>query len=98
MEVILVKLRSGTIIKTPPIGIGYLLRALSSIKEITPVFIDLHRDNISEEKLLKLIKKATIKFYLRPKIFFNVLKRMAHPIFIKSSFTRLVGIFKALKK
>jgi len=48
---------------------------------------------ISKEELLKLVKKATYKFYGRPKIIYRTLKRMTSPIFIKTMFTRFSNVF-----
>jgi radical SAM superfamily enzyme YgiQ (UPF0313 family) len=41
---------------TPPLGIGYLLKALDGVDGINPVFIDGHRDNIEEDNLLDRIR------------------------------------------
>lgn len=55
-DVVLVRLRSYISSKTPPLGIGYLLKVLSGIKEVNPVFIDMHRDDMKEDDLLGKIK------------------------------------------
>ena len=60
--------------------------------------IPYHPKAISEEDLLKVIKWATIRFYLRPKIMFNFIKKMYHPVFVKSAFTRLFSLFGSNRK
>ena len=53
-----------------------------------------HPRYVSQEILKKLIKKATLKFYLRPKILFGFLKGAANTTFIKSMFNRFWFVFK----
>lgn len=54
-KVVLVRLRNYTNLKTPPLGIGYLLKALEGIKGIKPEFVDEQRDKIDETELLDKI-------------------------------------------
>lgn len=54
-NIILVRLRSYINFITPPLGIGYLLKALDGIDGINPVFIDEHRDNVEEDNFLDKI-------------------------------------------
>jgi len=51
-----------------------------------------HPRKITEQQLKKAIKKATLRFYLRPRIAFNILRRMTHFVFFKSFLSRLYGI------
>lgn len=53
-----------------------------------------HPQDVSQEILNKLIKKATLKFYLRPEILFGFLKSAANTTFIKSMFNRFWLVFK----
>ncbi|RJP19974.1 MAG: radical SAM protein [Candidatus Omnitrophota bacterium] len=55
-HVVLIRLQSENTVITPPLGIGYLLKALHRIDEIRPVFIDCHRDKIGHNNLLKKIE------------------------------------------
>ncbi|HNW88699.1 MAG TPA: cobalamin-dependent protein [Bacteroidales bacterium] len=51
-----------------------------------------HPRDISERELSKAIKVATIRFYLRPRIMWGILRRMTHLVFLKSFLFRLYGI------
>ena len=55
--------------------------------------IPYHPKNISSDELLILIRKATKRFYFRPKIFLKFLCRTTRPVFIKSSLFRLFSLF-----
>jgi radical SAM superfamily enzyme YgiQ (UPF0313 family) len=52
-----------------------------------------HPKDISERELDRAIKKATIRFYLRPRILVGFLKRLYHPVFIKSLIFRTRRVF-----
>ncbi|OGU16337.1 MAG: hypothetical protein A2076_02845 [Geobacteraceae bacterium GWC2_53_11] len=52
-----------------------------------------HPKEISVEELDREIKKATINFYLRPRILFGMLKRMTRLVFVKSLLFRMYGVF-----
>lgn len=54
-DVVLIRLRSGTRTCNPPIDFACLLKWLSGIEGVRPVFIDAHRDALSEEGLLSRI-------------------------------------------
>lgn len=56
-NVLLVKLANYINTSTPPLGIGYLLKAIQSIEGIKPIFIDCHRENMKEEEILLKIKQ-----------------------------------------
>jgi len=59
-NVMLVRLGSRTNpLVTPPLGIGYLLKVLEDIDGIRPVFVDAHRDKISQKELLEKIKVSS---------------------------------------
>lgn len=59
-NIVLVRLSNPNInIITPPIGIGYLLKALGQVRGIEPVFIDCKLDNIEDISLLKRIEDLT---------------------------------------
>jgi len=51
-----------------------------------------HPPTISIEELDRIIKKATMRFYLRPRIVWGFLKRMTHPVFIGSLLFRLYSV------
>jgi anaerobic magnesium-protoporphyrin IX monomethyl ester cyclase len=51
-----------------------------------------HPKQVSETQLMKAVKKATLRFYLRPRIALGFLKRMTSLVFIKSFFFRLSHI------
>jgi radical SAM superfamily enzyme YgiQ (UPF0313 family) len=54
----LVRLKNpGLRIVSPPLGIGYLLKALNRMEGINPVFIDCHLDNIDERTLIQRVRK-----------------------------------------
>lgn len=55
-DVILIKLRSSVFFKTPPLGIGYLLKVLDGIEGVNPVFIDCQLDELSPEELFKKLQ------------------------------------------
>ncbi len=55
-KVVLIRLPSYYNVVTPPLGIGYLLKALTGIDGIEPVFIDGHRDRIDEDELIGILK------------------------------------------
>ena len=52
-----------------------------------------HPKDISEIDLRKAIKIGTLRFYLRPRIAFGVLRRMTSLVFVKSLFVRFYYIF-----
>jgi len=52
-----------------------------------------HPKEVSVEQLKSIIRKATLRFYARPKILLNFLKRMTHIIFIKSLLFRISRLF-----
>jgi len=56
--------------------------------------IPYHPPDISEKELLEAIRWATIRFYCRPKIILNLIKRMTRPIFLKSLIFRIINLFK----
>jgi anaerobic magnesium-protoporphyrin IX monomethyl ester cyclase len=55
-DIILIKLRSSVYFKTPPLGIGYLLKALDGIDDINPVFIDCQLNELSTDDLLAKLR------------------------------------------
>ncbi|UCE61065.1 MAG: radical SAM protein [Phycisphaerales bacterium] len=55
-NVVLLRLPCYIDMVTPPLGIGYLLKALRGVDDIKPVFIDAHRDHIAESDLLSMIE------------------------------------------
>ncbi len=56
-NVVLVRLANPNVnIITPPIGIGYLLKVLSQMKGIEPVFIDCKLERLDDESLLKRLE------------------------------------------
>ncbi|MBF0381299.1 MAG: B12-binding domain-containing radical SAM protein [Magnetococcales bacterium] len=56
-----------------------------------------HPKEISEKELRHLIKSATLRFYLRPKILIPFLKNLTSPVFIKSFLFRIFRIFAVRK-
>jgi anaerobic magnesium-protoporphyrin IX monomethyl ester cyclase len=50
--------------------------------------------NISEKDLIKAIRAGSIKFYCRPRIILNMLKRMTHLVFLRSLYFRIISLFK----
>jgi anaerobic magnesium-protoporphyrin IX monomethyl ester cyclase len=57
-NVLLIRLPSYINIVTPPLGIGYLLKALDDVAQVRSVFVDAHRDKLTETDLLGVIKAA----------------------------------------
>ena len=53
-----------------------------------------HPEAVSEEELLKAIRRATLKFYLRPAIMLGILKRISKPIFLKSMLFRVLSLYR----
>jgi radical SAM superfamily enzyme YgiQ (UPF0313 family) len=51
-KVILIKPKSSVYFKTPPLGIGYLLKALDPIRGIDSIFIDCQLEEMSSEQLM----------------------------------------------
>lgn len=57
-SIALVRLKSPTLrIVTPPLGIGYLLKALRSVEKVSVNFIDCQLENIQEAELVNRLKK-----------------------------------------
>lgn len=56
-DIVLIKPRGSVFIKTPPLGIGYLLKALQGVEGINPVFIDGQLEELSNEALLEAIRR-----------------------------------------
>lgn len=52
-----------------------------------------HPPKITAKELNIVIKKATMRFYLRPRILFRFLKRMTHPVFLRSLIFRTFRVF-----
>ncbi|RLB95083.1 MAG: hypothetical protein DRH50_05190 [Deltaproteobacteria bacterium] len=52
-----------------------------------------HPREVKAAQLQRVVKQATIRFYLRPRILFTLLKRMTHPIFVKSLLFRASKLF-----
>lgn len=48
-----------------------------------------HPEAITAKELDSAIKKATMKFYLRPRVIFGFLKRMTHGVFLRNMIFRL---------
>ncbi len=57
-NVVLVRLKSNYNVVSPPLGIGYLLKALSRVDGVNPLFVDCHRDNLSDDKLLEMLQNS----------------------------------------
>ncbi len=55
-DIVLIKPRGSVFIKTPPLGIGYLLKALQRIEGVNPVFIDGQLEELSPGALLEAIR------------------------------------------
>ena len=53
-----------------------------------------HPAEITVKELDRAIKKATMRFYLRPRIIFRFLKRMTRPVFLRSLIFRTIRFFK----
>jgi radical SAM superfamily enzyme YgiQ (UPF0313 family) len=52
-----------------------------------------HPKDVSAEQLRRAVRSATLRFYLRPGIMLGLLRRMTHPIFIKSLLFRAWRVF-----
>jgi radical SAM superfamily enzyme YgiQ (UPF0313 family) len=52
-----------------------------------------HPREVTAAQLLRAVKQATFRFYLRPRILFTLLKRMTHPVFVKSLLFRTSQLF-----
>jgi anaerobic magnesium-protoporphyrin IX monomethyl ester cyclase len=52
-----------------------------------------HPKDVPVDILRSLIRKATLGFYSRPGVMFNFLKRMTHPVYIRSLFFRVSRLF-----
>lgn len=57
-DIVLVKLPSDSNFATPPLGIGYIFKALRNVPGIRPVFIDAHRDRLDLDGLLSRLKQT----------------------------------------
>jgi len=55
--------------------------------------IPYHPPGLSQKELLQTIRRATLRFYLRPKIIWGFLKRVKHPVFIRNIFFRFKSLF-----
>jgi anaerobic magnesium-protoporphyrin IX monomethyl ester cyclase len=51
-----------------------------------------HPVNITQQQFSKAIKIAYLRFYLRPRIAFQIIKRLTHFVFLKSFVSRFFGI------
>ena len=60
--------------------------------------IPYHPPAVSKKELLKAVKSATYRFYLRPKTLWGLLKRMSHPVFIQNLFFRVSSLFLSPRK
>lgn len=60
--------------------------------------IPYHPKDISREELLKALRKANMRFYLRPRILFNFIRYFMKPIFMKSLLKRVFFLFWGYKK
>jgi radical SAM superfamily enzyme YgiQ (UPF0313 family) len=56
LNIVIIKPQGSVFIKTPPLGIGYLLKSLSKLEGINPVFIDGQLEELSNESLLDKIR------------------------------------------
>ncbi len=56
-DIVLIKPLGPVFIKTPPLGIGYLLKALQRVEGVNPVFIDGQLEELSPSALLVEIRK-----------------------------------------
>lgn len=55
--------------------------------------IPYHPPAITKEELLEAIRRATLRFYLRPKTLWGLLNRMRRPVFIRNVFFRVKSLF-----
>ncbi len=55
--------------------------------------IPYHPPAVSSEDLMKAVRRATIRFYLRPRIFWNFLRQIARPVLLKSLLIRTSRLF-----
>lgn len=51
-------------------------------------------EGIPEKYLKKAIRYGTLRFYCRPKIILNILKRMTHLVFLRSLCFRILSLLK----
>ncbi len=52
-----------------------------------------HPPAISEEELLRAVRRVTRRFYLRPRILFGMLRQMTRPVFVRSMLFRTAELF-----
>ena len=55
--------------------------------------IPYHPVGMTSRELLKAVRRATLRFYLRPGPAWSLLKRMSRPVFIRNMFFRIGSLF-----
>lgn len=55
--------------------------------------IPYHPKAVSREELLRAVRSATFRFYLRPRILWGLMKRMSHPVFLRNLYYRTSRLF-----
>ncbi|MFW6256306.1 MAG: hypothetical protein ACOC54_05745, partial [Candidatus Sumerlaeota bacterium] len=53
-----------------------------------------HPKAVSEAELLKAVRRATLRFYLRPRTIIHLMSRITHPVFFKSLVFRTASLFR----
>jgi radical SAM superfamily enzyme YgiQ (UPF0313 family) len=52
-----------------------------------------HPRAVSEKQLLRAVRNASLRFYLRPHIALGIARRLRRPVFVRSFITRALGVF-----